>query len=107
MSTIPRAPAPETTEQRFERLADRWEKETAFLSSTTEEVAHPAFQEIVRMGEAVIPLVLQRMARGTGHWDLAMSRITGERPWPPSAAGKIPVIEQAWFDWARQKGYVW
>jgi hypothetical protein len=36
-----------------------------------------------------------------------MSRITGEKPFPPSAAGKIDLIDQAWFDWARKNGYDW
>ena len=107
MSTIPKTPAPETIEQRFERLADTWEQETAYLSSTTDTVAHPALQEIVSMGAVVIPFVLRRMQKGQGHWDLAMTRITGAKPFPPSAAGKLRLIEQAWLDWARKRGYEW
>src|SRR4051812_5157022 len=99
MSTIPTTSVPggaETIEQRFERLADRWQEETAYLSSTTDKIAHPAFQEIVRMGEAVIPFILRRMERRQGHWDLALGEITGEKPFPASAAGKIRLIEEAW-----------
>jgi hypothetical protein len=39
-----------TIEERFRELADRWIEETMVLSSTTDIVAHPAFQEIVRTG---------------------------------------------------------
>ena len=87
MSTVPKTPAPETIEQRFERLADTWEKETAYVSSPTDKVAHPAFRETLSMGAEVIPFVLRRMQKGQGHWFLAMSRITGQKPFPPSAAG--------------------
>src|SRR5262249_11133153 len=106
MSTIPKTPSPETTEQRFERLADLWLAETAYLSSPELTVAHPAFQEILSLGEEAIPFILRRMQRREGHWFLALSRITGEKPFPPSAAGKVRLIEQAWFEWARAKGYV-
>lgn len=89
MSAIPTTAAPpaETLQQRFGRLADLWQGETAVLSSTTAKVAHHAFREIVSMGQAAIPLVLKRIGAGTGHWHLAMSEITGERPFPPSAVG--------------------
>jgi hypothetical protein len=108
--TTSNGPTPSVTEtmvQRFDRLADRWLDETAYLSSTDDTVAHPAFKEIVSMGEAVIPLILRRMEKGEGHWFLALSRITGEKPYPPSAAGKIEQIDQAWFAWAKARGYVW
>jgi hypothetical protein len=110
MSTIPTTSAAggaETIEQRFERLADRWQEETGVISSTSQIVAHPAFLEILSMGEAVLPLVLRRMEQRQGHWDLAMGEITGRKPFPPSAAGKVEVIERAWLDWARKNGYEW
>jgi hypothetical protein len=108
MSTIPTIPAPtEKLEQRFARLADVWLKETAVLSSPERMMAHPAFQEIVSMGEAVIPCILRVMGKSEGYWFLALGEITEEQPFPPAIAGKVELIEQAWFDWARQKGYVW
>jgi hypothetical protein len=110
MSTIPKSPLPggsETIEQQFDHLADRWQEETAYLSSTTDKIAHPAFQEIVRMGEAVVPFVLRRMEKRQGHWDLALGEITGEKPFPPSAAGKIELLERTWLDWARKNACEW
>jgi hypothetical protein len=75
-------------EARFKRLADAWVAETAVLSSPTQTMAHPAFQEIVSMGEAVIPIVLRRMQEGKGDWFLVLSRITGETPLPPRRGRK-------------------
>jgi hypothetical protein len=112
MSRIPTEQSPpptaeETLEQRFNRLAAIWLAETAHFSSTTDKVAHSAFREIVSMGEAVIPLVLREMEKRRGHWDLALGKITGEKPFSPDDVGKIRRIEDAWFRWAREKGYTW
>jgi hypothetical protein len=52
--------AAESTEPRFRRLEARWMAETAHLSSYTAIVGHPAFREIVSMGEAVVPLMLPK-----------------------------------------------
>jgi hypothetical protein len=41
----------------FRALADKWKAETAFLSSTSALVAHPAYQAIIAMGPRVIPFI--------------------------------------------------
>lgn len=58
MSTMPaRQPssAP-SVEQQFRRLEQLWKAETAFSSSDREIVGHPAFQEIIKLGDPVVPL---------------------------------------------------
>ena len=47
--------------RRFQELADRWQEETVFLSNSGRKNAHPAHQEIISMGEPVVPLILERM----------------------------------------------
>jgi hypothetical protein len=94
MSTIPVKRTPEdepaeSTEEKFRRLAAAWTAETAYVSSTTDLVAHPAFQEIVGMGPAAIPLLLRELENGTGHWRRALRRITGVDPVPPADRGNI------------------
>ena len=112
MSTIPSRPTPasrptETVEQRFQRLAALWRAETAYVSSSSELVAHPAFQEIVGMGPAVIPLLLRELANGTGHWHRALKRITGIDPVPPADRGNIDKAAEAWLRWGKEQGYEW
>ena len=112
MSTIPTrpnsAPVPtESLEVRFRRLADIWRTETAYVSSSSELVAHPAFQEIVSMGPAVIPLLLRELANGTGHWHRALKRITGIDPVLPTDRGKIDKAAEAWLRWGKEQGYQW
>ena len=76
MSTVPiqhppAFPPPESVELKFHRLADLWRTETAYVSSTSDLVDHPAFQEIVAMGPAVTPLLLR-------NWNIAPD--TGAAP---------------------------
>ncbi len=54
-------------ELRFEELARRWERETAFCSSASEIVGHPAYQEIIALGRGVVPLILAELRRRPNH----------------------------------------
>ena len=47
--------------ERFDELADRWEKETALLSNSSRSTQHPAHQQIVGMGEVAVPVILEGM----------------------------------------------
>lgn len=58
----------ETLEHRFQRLRSIWESETAFFSNHQEILGHPAFQEILGMGEEVVPLLLTELAKGPHLW---------------------------------------
>src|SRR5262245_19273784 len=112
MSAIPAKQPPdlgheETLEERFARLAKTWRDETAYLSSTTNRVAHPAFQEILSMGPPAIPLLLREIEQRGGHWHQALCRITGEDPSPADAKGDIPRMQRAWLRWGKEKGYTW
>src|SRR5436190_4048262 len=100
MSSVPAKQTPpaqpaETVAERFRRLAAVWLAETAFVSSTSDQVAHPAFQEIVAMGPVVIPLLLRELENGTGHWHRALRRITGAEPVPPEDRGNIRKAAEA------------
>jgi hypothetical protein len=112
MSTVPTKPTPppeqrEALEERFRRLAAVWRAETAYVSSSTELVAHPAFQEIVGMGPAVIPLLLRELENRTGHWHRALRRITGVDPVAPADRGNIDRAADAWLRWGKEQGYEW
>ena len=100
MSTLPikptRAAEPtESLEAKFQRLAAVWTAETAYVSSSSGLVAHPAFQEIVGMGPALIPLLLRELEKGTGHWHRALRRITGADPVAPADRGNLVKIAEA------------
>jgi hypothetical protein len=102
----PDTPA-ETVEECFRRLAAVWHRDTDYLSSMEESETHPAYQEIIRLGPAVVPLLLRDLADNHTHWFAALATITGAQPVPASAAGNIPRIAEAWLRWAEDNGYQW
>ncbi len=91
---------------RFRQLAERWRRDTEFCSSLTEIVLHPAYQQIIGMGRAAIPLILEELQREPDHWFWAVTAITGEDPVSPIARGHVPAMTDAWLTWARENGWL-
>lgn len=112
MAPIPIQQAPatqpaETVEARFRRLAESWHRETDYLSSMSESDSHPVYQEIIRLGPDVVPLLLHDLEANHTHWFGALRALTGANPVPASAAGNIPQMAEAWLHWAKGHGYRW
>ena len=89
---------------RFQDLADRWERATAFFSNSSRAAQHPAHQEIIGMGRPAVSLILARMEASGGHWFEALHQITGEDPLDPKDRGNIPAMQKAWLQWGRHIG---
>jgi hypothetical protein len=103
----PEATSGETVEQRFRRLEAIWRAETAVLSDSGRIVNHPAFQEIIALGEPVIPLMLRDLERAPHAWVWALPRITGTNPVPPAEAGNMTRMSEAWVRWGKENGCRW
>jgi hypothetical protein len=91
---------------RFLMLKDRWEAETAFLSSITHIAMHPAYQEIIGMGLPAVPLILAEMERKPGHWFWALRAMTGIDPTLPEDRGNVRRMTKSWLLWGRERGYL-
>lgn len=100
----PQAKAQESLEQRFQSLVKRWRDETSHISSYTDRVLHPAYQELIGMGHVAVPLMLQEMKERGGHWFWALRAITGQNPVSPEDAGKIRKMTECWLQWGKQRG---
>jgi hypothetical protein len=90
----------------FSALADEWRRETAPLSSVTSLVLHPAYQRIIGMGRAALPLILAELSRQPDHWFWALRAITGENPVTEEDAGDLRRMRDAWLRLAGQRGWV-
>ncbi len=101
---FPVSRARETEREAFRRLANRWRQQTAFSSSTTAMAMHPDYQAIIGMGPAALPMILEALSEGRGHWFWALKAISGVDPVPPQDRGAIPRMKKAWLDWGRAKG---
>jgi hypothetical protein len=112
MSTIPAKPvsapeAAESVEQQFPRLAATWHQAVAHHSSSRLRESHPIYQQIIRMGPAVVPLLLKDLETNRRHWFSALAALTGADPIPAEHAGDIPKMAEDWLRWGREHGYRW
>ena len=63
---------------------------------------HPVYQELVALGEPVVPLILAELERESSvSWIIMLAAITGEDPVPPAMAGQVEAMAGAWLDWVR------
>ena len=112
MATAPSKKPPdsstqETVADRFQRLAAVWHEQTDYLSSMSEASSHAAYQDIIRLGPAVVPLLLRDLQDNHTHWFAALHAITGAQPIAKNISGSIPKMVEAWMRWAKNNGYQW
>jgi hypothetical protein len=93
-------------DERFQRLVSQWKEETKYLSSITDMAMHPAYQEIIGMGPAVLPHLFRELEKQPDHWFWALKMITGADPVPDASRGNVPAMTAAWLHWAREHGYL-
>jgi hypothetical protein len=91
--------------QKFTALAARWRAETAWTSSVSQMVRHPAYQEMIGRGRDVVPALLHALAHQPEHWFWALRALTGEDPVRPEQRGHMDAMTQAWLPWGREHGY--
>ena len=91
------------TEKKFLRLAQQWRKETRLLSSVSKKSMHPAYQQIIGLGEEVLPFIFRDLRQTRGHWLWALFAITGEDP--ASEGCTFTEAVDAWLEWGARKGY--
>lgn len=91
-------------QQRFRELADRWKRDSRLLSSTTAMATLPSYQQIIGLGPAALPWILEELEREADHWFWARGAITGVDPVAPAHRGRIEAMRGDWLRWAREAG---
>jgi hypothetical protein len=86
-----------TIEEKFEALAENWDEFNIGRSITSFD--HPAYHQIMTMGEAVIPLLIDRLRQGEDDWVYALKCITGEQVESAEMYGDSDRVVQAWVEW--------
>lgn len=77
----------------------KWQAATQFESSPIRILENAAYQEIIKMGWEVVPLILDDMKLNGGLWFEALVKITGECPIPVEHAGNIDAMRGDWLKW--------
>jgi hypothetical protein len=90
---------------RFLTLQMSWKHEKRLLSSTTDIVLNPNYQQIIGMGPRALPLILSSLEAEPDYWFHALESIAGENPVPKEYRGDLQAMTQTWLEWGRKKGY--
>ena len=90
----------------FERLSREWRTGRPRGADVAQMVKHPAYERIIGMGTAAIPLILQELEREVDHWFWALHTLTGADPVPQDSMGNLSAMAEAWLNWGRSEGYV-
>jgi hypothetical protein len=93
--------------ERFQEQADKWERETAFLSATPMIVMHESYQAIMSMGPDVVPILLRDMQKTRRHWFWALRHLEPDAdPIRSKDHGNVDKMIEAWVEWGRMKGKI-
>lgn len=81
----------------FNDLAGKWREETAGLSSIQSIVHNRWYQQIIGLGPAAVPLILEDLRDGPGgYWFWALTAITREDP--AKGTTRYSDARMAWLD---------
>lgn len=87
----------------FDELAATWHADTAFESSMTALVSHPAYQRVIGLGPEAVPYLLLSLKTQPDHWFAALTAITGADPVSRVDRGDVDKMALAWLDWGRAR----
>jgi hypothetical protein len=94
----------ETIEQCFRRLESLWTANTGYLSDPAEIIRDAAFQEIIHLGDVVVPLMMRDLEERPRLWVWALPEITGADPVPAADRSNIAKMSAAWLRWGKEHG---
>lgn len=98
---------PEGISEKFRELTILWKNDVRLYSSVSQMILHPAYQQIIGMGPAVIPLLLRELEQRPDHWFWALKAITGVDPVKPEHRGRVRQMAEAWVCWGKAQEYKW
>lgn len=91
---------------KFRTLLCIWEGETAHLSSVQQIVSHPAYQQMIGLGPAAIPLLLQALQQRPDFLFAALFAIAEVNPVLPEHDGDVYSMAADWVRWGREEGFI-
>ena len=90
----------------FNKQAEKWESETAYLSSTPKKILHESYQSIMAMGPDVVPYLLRDLQKTGRSWFWALRHLTHTNPVVPEDQGNLDKMISAWLSWGKREGLI-
>lgn len=85
--------------EKFLDLKKAWLKETLIESSSDKICSNENYQEIIRLGFQVVPLIIEDMKKEPHHWFQALTKITNVDPTMPYNRGDLNKMTKDWLDY--------
>jgi hypothetical protein len=96
----------QSLKQKFLEHATKWDRETAYLSSTPKMVLHDSYQKIMAMGPDIVPVLLRDLQENRRSWFWALRHLTHANPVPPEDQGNLDKMIAAWVAWGKREGQI-
>ncbi len=99
---------PRNNRSTFQDLVREWRAARGATSSVTAISILPAYQRIIGMGDAAVPLILAELKSegdDPDHWFWALTAITGANPVNLEDQGDMLKMAESWLKWGEAQGY--
>jgi hypothetical protein len=93
------------TRSKFAQLTKEWKASKGAAARATKMARHPAYQEIISMGQLAVPMILDELSSKPDHWFVALNSITGADPVPEGDKGDLKAMARAWIEWGEAHGF--
>lgn len=90
-------------EERFRALRDAWKQSIAPMCDECAAVQHPAYREIISLGEDAVPLIIAELRNAPDPWFEALAEITDVDP--AQCADTVEDAAAYWISWFDGKTY--
>jgi hypothetical protein len=89
---------------KFNALADAWDNFNSDRSVVDyDDLSH---LQLMSMGPSIIPLLMERLRKGSGRWIYALKCISGEEAETADMRGDADRVIEAWVQWGKRNGYI-
>ena len=88
---------------KFLELKEKWISETYLNSYTSTNNIY--YQQIIKLGERVIPFLLEDMKEHGTHWFRVLYTLTGQNPIKKENIGNIKAMISDWLKWGHKNHY--
>lgn len=93
----------EKLRERFNKLSQIWHEEMDGVSSIQVKTAHWAYQEVIGLGEPVVPCILDELVEHKeGGWFFALAKILKHNPVRPEHKMDMDQVLEDWLTYARE-----
>lgn len=87
----------------FQEYKENWLRQTDFLSNMLEITNNYYYQQIIALGEDVIPLIIKDLKYEENHWFVALEKILGFTPIKNEHKGIYKLIKSDWLNYLEEK----